>query len=67
MPKKRPLNVGDIEYLDKRIKDGYSELLKIKSLWAHYQKKDESLRVELDDLCRRYQVFSAAATKFLIE
>jgi hypothetical protein len=40
-------------------------MLWTKYAWAKYLKKDDPLRVELEDLCRRYQLFGKAAIRLL--
>lgn len=67
MPKKRPLNEWSAEFLKKRIKDGHKELLIIRSHLSGYLKQRDPLRVELEDLCRRYKVFSDGAERSLKE
>jgi hypothetical protein len=64
MPKKRPVTFAD-SYLKKKIKLAEDALLETQSVWAHYLKKNDPLRIELNDLCRRYQAFGKAAADFL--
>ena len=66
MPKKRSIILG-APYVKEKTKEAEEALIHAKSVWAHYLKKDESLRVELNDLCRRFQAFSKAAVLFLDE
>jgi len=56
MPKKKPI-ARDQTHLLKVISDGTSALLIAKSILAGYLKKHDEIRIELDDLCRRYQRF----------
>jgi len=66
MPKKKPLYHGDA-YLAEKNKEAEKAIKLATIAWSGYLKKTDPLRVELDDLSRRFSNFSKAALKLLDE
>jgi hypothetical protein len=66
MLKKRSLLYAD-SYLKGKTAEAETALQNAQRVWSKYLKKADPLRVELDDLCRRFKVFSKSAAKVFEE
>jgi hypothetical protein len=66
MPKKRSLLYAD-SYLKGKTAEAETALQNAQRVWSRYLKKVDPLRIELDDLCRRFKVFSKSAAKLFEE